>query len=46
MSTMSTTSSGLQRAPLLKQPVKLACIQLASGKDKAANLAHARDKVR
>ncbi|OTB15118.1 hypothetical protein K445DRAFT_318501 [Daldinia sp. EC12] len=32
-------------APVLKQPIKLACIQLASGKDKAANLAHARDKV-
>ncbi|KAK1760522.1 nitrilase [Echria macrotheca] len=32
--------------PLLKQPVKLACIQLASGTDKAANLAHAADNVR
>ncbi|KAI1465931.1 carbon-nitrogen hydrolase [Daldinia caldariorum] len=32
-------------APVLKQPIKLACIQLASGPDKAANLAHARDKV-
>ncbi|KAH8847531.1 hypothetical protein MCOR27_011103 [Pyricularia oryzae] len=31
--------------PVLKQPVKLACIQLASGADKAANLSHARDKV-
>lgn len=31
--------------PVLKKPVKLACIQLASGADKAANLAHARDKV-
>ncbi|KAH8671308.1 hydrolase [Xylariales sp. PMI_506] len=30
---------------VLKKPVKLACIQLASGADKAANLAHARDKV-
>ncbi|KAJ9156062.1 Carbon-nitrogen hydrolase [Pleurostoma richardsiae] len=30
---------------LLKKPVKLACVQLASGADKAANLAHARDKV-
>lgn len=30
---------------MLKQPVKLACIQLASGPDKAANLAHAREKV-
>lgn len=31
---------------LLRKPVKLACIQLASGADKAANLAHAADKVR
>ncbi|KAI1850548.1 hypothetical protein JX265_004258 [Neoarthrinium moseri] len=35
------TSTG----PVLKQPVKLACIQLASGADKAENLAHAREKV-
>lgn len=39
--TMATATS----TPLLKKPVKLACIQLASGADKAANLAHARDKV-
>ncbi|KAK8042209.1 carbon-nitrogen hydrolase [Apiospora rasikravindrae] len=32
-------------SPVLKKPVKLACIQLASGADKAANLSHARDKV-
>lgn len=32
-------------APLLKKPVKLACVQLASGADKTANLSHARDKV-
>ncbi|KAK7755955.1 Omega-amidase nit3 [Diatrype stigma] len=32
-------------SPVLKQPVKLACVQLASGFDKAANLAHAREKV-
>ncbi|KAI2625109.1 carbon-nitrogen hydrolase [Hypoxylon sp. NC1633] len=38
--TMATSTS-----PVLKQPIKLACIQLASGPDKAANLAHARDKV-
>jgi predicted amidohydrolase len=31
--------------PLLKKPMKLACVQLASGPDKAANLAHAREKV-
>lgn len=37
---MATTT-----APLLKKPVKLACIQLASGADKAANLSHAREKV-
>jgi len=30
---------------LLKKPVKLALIQLASGADKAQNLAHAREKV-
>src|SRR6187551_575763 len=34
------------RPLLLERPVKLACVQLASGADKAANLAHARDKVR
>ncbi|KAI2777426.1 carbon-nitrogen hydrolase [Daldinia loculata] len=38
--TMATST-----APVLKQPIKLACIQLASGLDKMANLAHARDKV-
>ncbi|KAF3058150.1 putative hydrolase NIT3 [Daldinia childiae] len=38
--TMATST-----APVLKQPIKLACIQLASGLDKTANLAHARDKV-
>ncbi|KAK4104673.1 carbon-nitrogen hydrolase [Parathielavia hyrcaniae] len=32
--------------PVLKQPVKLACVQLASGPDKTANLLHAADKVR
>lgn len=32
-------------SPVLRKPIKLACIQLASGADKAANLAHARDKV-
>ncbi|KAB8273379.1 carbon-nitrogen hydrolase [Aspergillus minisclerotigenes] len=30
---------------LLKQPLKLALVQLASGADKAVNLAHARTKV-
>ncbi|KAL3444627.1 carbon-nitrogen hydrolase [Aspergillus insuetus] len=32
-------------AALLKKPLKLALVQLASGADKAANLAHARTKV-
>ncbi|KAI1091006.1 carbon-nitrogen hydrolase [Rostrohypoxylon terebratum] len=32
-------------APVLAQPLKLSCIQLASGPDKAANLQHARDLV-
>lgn len=32
-------------ASLLKKPVKLALIQLASGADKAANLSHARARV-
>ncbi|KAI1211558.1 carbon-nitrogen hydrolase [Annulohypoxylon truncatum] len=32
-------------APVLVQSLKLSCIQLASGPDKAANLAHARDMV-
>ncbi|KAK2609288.1 Omega-amidase nit3 [Conoideocrella luteorostrata] len=32
--------------PVLKKPVKLACIQLASGPDKAANLKHAASQVR
>ncbi|TLD15755.1 uncharacterized protein PgNI_01663 [Pyricularia grisea] len=39
------SSTGKTHEPVLKQPVKLACIQLASGADKAANLSHARDKV-
>lgn len=34
-----------KHAPVLKQPVKLACIQLASGADKAVNLENARSKV-
>ncbi|KAL7622805.1 Omega-amidase nit3 [Parahypoxylon ruwenzoriense] len=38
--TMATST-----APVLQQPLKLALIQLASGTDKAANLAHAREKV-
>ncbi|KAJ9164725.1 Carbon-nitrogen hydrolase [Coniochaeta hoffmannii] len=34
-----------QHAPVLKKPVRIACVQLASGADKAANLSHARDKI-
>ncbi|KAG6266103.1 hypothetical protein E4U47_006015 [Claviceps purpurea] len=42
MSSQATTPP----ASVLKKPVKLACIQLASGPDKAANLAHAASQVR
>lgn len=35
----------MSSAPVLKKPVKLACVQLASGADKAANLKHAADQV-
>ncbi|KAK3296880.1 carbon-nitrogen hydrolase [Chaetomium fimeti] len=35
-----------QPAAVVAQPVKLACVQLASGSDKAANLTHAAAKVR
>ena len=41
---MATTTT--THPTLLKKPVKLACIQLASGSDKAANLTHAAEKVR
>ncbi|KAH7025969.1 carbon-nitrogen hydrolase [Microdochium trichocladiopsis] len=40
-----TMASSSTTGPVLKKPVTLACIQLASGSDKAANLRHARDKV-
>ncbi|KAI0431680.1 carbon-nitrogen hydrolase [Xylaria sp. FL1042] len=40
--TMATSTTP---TPVLQKPLKLSCIQLASGADKAANLAHARDKV-
>ncbi|KAK3308034.1 putative nitrilase [Chaetomium strumarium] len=39
-------SSAATHSPVLKQSVKLACVQLASGPDKTANLLHAADKVR
>ncbi|AEO56943.1 hypothetical protein MYCTH_2302496 [Thermothelomyces thermophilus ATCC 42464] len=39
-------ASSAPRSPVLKQPVKIACVQLAAGPDKAANLAHAAVKVR
>ncbi|KAK4091513.1 hypothetical protein Purlil1_3943 [Purpureocillium lilacinum] len=40
-----TMASSSAPPPVLKQPVKLACIQLASGADKAANLRHAAEQV-
>ncbi|KAK4149717.1 hypothetical protein C8A00DRAFT_46719 [Chaetomidium leptoderma] len=39
-------ASSTTPSPVLKQPVKLACVQLASGPDKTANLQHAASKVR
>ena len=39
MATINTPS------PVLKKPVKMACIQLMNGMDKDVNLAHAREKV-
>ena len=41
MSSSSDSPSG----PVLRRPVKLACVQLASGADKAENLRHAADQV-
>ncbi|GAW19811.1 hypothetical protein ANO14919_093020 [Xylariales sp. No.14919] len=40
-----TMATSTPPSPVLKKPLKLACVQLASGADKAANLSHARDKV-
>ncbi|TQN65663.1 Hydrolase [Colletotrichum shisoi] len=40
-----TTATTASASPVLKKPVKLACIQLASGADKATNLSNARAKV-
>lgn len=37
--------SSCPQGPLLRKPVKLACIQLAAGPDKSANLAHAASEV-
>ncbi|UNI15795.1 Omega-amidase [Purpureocillium takamizusanense] len=45
MATDASTSPPAPAPPVLKQPVKLACIQLASGADKAANLRHAAEQV-
>ncbi|CAK7275254.1 Omega-amidase nit3 [Sporothrix epigloea] len=42
---MSSCSEQDPASQLLRKSLTIACIQLASGKDKAANLAHARDKV-
>ncbi|KAM7193805.1 nitrilase [Rhypophila sp. PSN 637] len=43
MTTIPSTTPG---TTLLRQPVKIACIQLASGADKTQNLSHAASKVR
>ncbi|KAI1270149.1 carbon-nitrogen hydrolase [Xylariaceae sp. FL1019] len=40
-----TMASSTPPSKVLQKPLKLSCIQLASGADKAANLAHAREKV-
>lgn len=46
---MSTTapapSARDDRGAVLKQPVRIACVQLSSGADKAANLSRARDRI-
>jgi omega-amidase len=44
-SSSSSPSSPPAAAAVLQRPVRLACVQLASGADKAANLARARAKV-
>ncbi|KAG5987772.1 hypothetical protein E4U43_004948 [Claviceps pusilla] len=44
--TMSSHSTTPPPASVLKKPVRLACVQLASGPDKAANLARAASRVR
>ncbi|KAI0528120.1 carbon-nitrogen hydrolase [Xylaria bambusicola] len=40
-----TMATSTMPSPVLQKPLKLSCIQLASGADKAANLLHAREKV-
>jgi omega-amidase len=42
---MSTSAPPAVTGPVLRKPVKLACVQLAAGTDKAANLRHAADEV-
>lgn len=42
---MSSSSAPSGFPPVLKKSVKLACVQLASGADKAANLKHAAEQV-
>ncbi|SPQ21052.1 26b05a84-5f2d-400d-bd53-9c0e7a648c12 [Thermothielavioides terrestris] len=39
-------ASSTTPSPVLKRPVKIACVQLATGPDKTANLRRAADKVR
>jgi omega-amidase len=43
---MATASSPTSHPPVLKQSLKIACIQLSSGANKTANLFRAADKVR
>ncbi|KLU90039.1 hypothetical protein MAPG_09006 [Magnaporthiopsis poae ATCC 64411] len=43
--TASAPSARDDRGVVLKQPVRVACIQLSSGTDKAANLSRARDRI-
>lgn len=40
-----SSSAAAAPSPVLKQPVKMACIQLKSGADKSANLRHAHEMV-
>ena len=40
-----SSSPAAAPGPVLKQPLKMALIQLASGMDKSANLKHAADQV-
>ncbi|KAL2162619.1 hypothetical protein VTH06DRAFT_6455 [Thermothelomyces fergusii] len=41
-----TMASSSPHSPVLKQPVKIACVQIAAGPDKGSNLVRAADMVR